>query len=104
MLKIWLKKGQQAWAELIILKSTKNANHQLKRFQERINLSKVMAKTNHGQKLWPFPLYFEPILGRKYGFQRQHFPCKFRADLYVFGIRGTRRMGAASELSRNQTF
>ena len=42
--------------------------------------------------------------GQKYGFQRQHFPCEFRADLYVFGIRGTRRMGAASELIQNQTF
>ena len=43
-------------------------------------------------------LYFEPISGRKYGFQMQHFLCEVRADLYIFGIRGTRRMGAASEL------
>ena len=63
-----------------------------------------MAKTSHGPKLWPFPLNFEPISGRKYDFQRQHFPCEFRADLYVFEIRGTRRMGAASELIQNQTF
>ena len=63
-----------------------------------------MAKTNHGQKLWPFPLYFETISGRKYGFQRQQFPCEFRADPYVFGIRGNRGMGAASELIQNQTF
>ena len=88
----------------LILKSTKNADHPWKRFQKRINLSKVMAKTSHGQKLWPFPLYFEPILGRKYGFQRQHFPCEFRADLYVFGTRRTRRMGAACKLIQNQTF
>ena len=63
-----------------------------------------MAKTSHGGKLWPFPLYFEPISGQKYGFQGQHFPCELRADLYVFGIRGTRRMGAASELIKNQFF
>ena len=80
----------------IVLKSTKNADHQWKRFQKRINLSKDMAKTSHRQKLWPFPLYSEPISGQKYGFQRQHFPCELRADLYVFGIRVTRRMGAAS--------
>ena len=88
----------------IILKSTKNADHPWKRFQKRINLTKVMAKTSHGEKLWPFPMYFEPISGQKYGFQRQHFPCELRADLYVFGIRGTRGMGAASELIQNQTF
>ena len=87
----------------IILKSTKNADHPWKRFQKRINLTKVMAKTSHGEKLWPFPMYFEPISGQKYGFQGQHFPCELRADLYVFGIRGTRRMGAASELIQNQT-
>ena len=63
-----------------------------------------MAKTSHGEKLWPFPMYFEPISGQKYGFQGQHFPCELRADLYVFGIRGTRRMGPASELIQNQTF
>ena len=63
-----------------------------------------MAKTSNGQKLWPFPLYFEPIFGRKYGFQRQHFPCEFRADLDVFGTRRTRRMGAACKLIQNQTF
>ena len=88
----------------IVLENTKNADHPWKRFKEWINLSKVMAKTSHGQKLWPFPLYFKPISGLKYGFQSQHFPCEFRADLYVFGIRGTRRMGAASELIQNQTF
>ena len=63
-----------------------------------------MAKTSHGEKLWPFSMYFETISGQKYGFQRQHFPCELRADLYVFGIRVTRRMGAASELIQNQTF
>ena len=63
-----------------------------------------MNKTSHGEKIWPLPMYFEPISRQKYGFQGQHFPCELRADLYVFGSRGTRRMGAASELIQNKAF
>ena len=42
----------------IILKSSKNADHQWKRFQRCINLVKVMTKTSHGPKLRPFILNF----------------------------------------------
>ena len=48
----------------------------LKTVSKRINLLKVMAKTSHGPKFLPFPLYFEPISGLTYVFQRQHFPCE----------------------------
>ena len=63
-----------------------------------------MAKTKSGAKLWPFPLYFGPFLERKWPFQRQHFPWVPRAHPYIFGISGTRRMGAACMQIENQTF
>ena len=37
-------------------------------------------------------------------FQGRHFPGDYRDDLYVFGIRGARRMGSDGELIQNLTF
>ena len=61
-----------------------------------------MAKTNHGQELWSFPLYFEPILGQKYGFQMQHFPCEFSLELISIFLKS----GAPGEWGQlqNHTF
>ena len=55
-------------------------------------------------KLWPFPLYFEPILGEIRGFLRQRFPLEFRAHLYVFGIRRSKGMGIDRELINPRIF
>ena len=69
---------------------------------------KTVSKTHfsvksYGQnKLWTKMMaiffVFWAIFGRKRGFQGKHFPCEFRADLYVFGIRRACRMGKDSML------
>ena len=49
-------------------------------------------------------MYFEFVRGPKVGIQRKHFPCELRADIYIFGISGARRMGLATVLIQIPTF
>ena len=71
---------------------------QWKRFLKCIYLLKVMARKSPRPKLWPFPLYFDPILGEIMCFLRHHFPLEFRTYLYVFGNRRSKGMGIDREL------
>ena len=42
---------------------------------------KLIFKISHRKN---FPLYFEHIAGKSSAFEKQHFPCEFRANLFVF--------------------
>ena len=88
-----------------IWNSTKNTDHQWRRFQKLINLSKVMAKTSHGPKSWPFPLYFEPILDWKYSFQPSNSHMNSEL-IFMFFIRGSEENGDSfkAELIQKQPF
>ena len=51
-----------------------------------------------------FPLYILKFPLYNVRGLRGHFPLEFRANLYVFGISGGRRMGKHTELNLIQTF
>ena len=86
------------------IKKGENVDHLWKRIWKICIVSKVMAKTKYGHKLWPFPLYFCYIFVRKWPFQGKHFPMVLRAHLYIFGISGSRRTGITCKLIPNPTF
>ena len=63
-----------------------------------------MIKTIFGALERLFPLYFGLVKGPKVTIQGKHFHVELRAHPYIFGISGTRRMGAACMRIENPTF